>query len=232
VAGSLGAVLLALAAVPAVVDLARRVRRRDLVPRDPITTILGLSVLGFTAAYSVAIVTHLPVFDRYALPTLPLVGLLLVRRRVTEVDDATATGRSVSARATSAAVVATVIALGVVGLAYATDSASYDAARWRVDEQVVRAGWSARHIDGGFEWIAWHRKVGPPAPAGTQAERIRRRIAYLAPFCIDVIVNPTPNARRHAIASSTVHGLWHAGETIVATPNGKPCPRVRRASSG
>jgi len=45
-----------------------------------LAVVLALTTLGFSAAYAFAIATELPVFDRYVLPVLPLVGLLLIRR--------------------------------------------------------------------------------------------------------------------------------------------------------
>jgi hypothetical protein len=237
VLGSVSAVVLALAMVPALVDAGRRVRARDLVPRDPVTAVLGLATLGFSVAYALAIATELPVFDRYVLPVLPLVGLLLVRRvRAEETATAPASGRVPVRRWRVATTVGALVVLGGIGLAYATDSASFDGARWEVDRAVARLGWKPTRIYGGFEWISWHQKVGPPQ-GDTQAERIRLRARYLAPFCVDVVINPGAERARAAIARGVVHGLGHADEPIVAVRNGKPCrggltPPASRPSSG
>ena len=203
VVGSAGAIVLALAVVPPLVDGARRVRERDLALRDPVTAVLALSTLGFTVAYSFAIATELPVFDRYVLPVLPLVGLLVIRRTRAEAPaTADARGPARPTRPGLGVLVTTVVALvvlGGVGLAYATDSASFDGTRWRLDRAVARQGWAPTRIYGGFEWISWHQKVGPPQ-GDTSAERIRLRAKYLAPFCVDVVINPGRAKSRAAIA--------------------------------
>lgn len=240
VVGSAAAVLLALALVPALLDTVRRLGSRDVVPRDPITAVLALSIVGFTVAYSFAIATELPVFDRYVLPVLPLVGLLLVRRRrgTARSDEADPTSRPAprTRRWATVGTATALVVLGVVGLAYATDSASFDGTRWRIDQAVERQGWAPGRIYGGFEWISWHQKVGPPQ-GDTSAERIRLRARYLAPFCIDVIINPGRSKSRAAIARDVVRGLGHADEPIVAVRNDKPCrggltPAAGPASSG
>jgi len=132
--------------------------------------------------------------------------------------------------------VGALVVLGGIGLAYATDSASFDGARWEVDRAVARLGWKPTRIYGGFEWISWHQKVGPPQ-GDTQAERIRLRARYLAPFCVDVVINPGAERTRAAIARGVVHGLGHDDEPIVAVRNTKPCrggftPPTARPSSG
>ncbi len=225
VLGSLGAVLIAIAVVPALVETGRRVRRRDLVPHDPVTAVLALSTLGFSVAYAFAIATELPVFDRYVLPVLPLVGLLLVRRAEPVADAGLQPPTSARRRRAGRYTVATALALvvlGGIGLAYATDSASFDGTRWRLDRAVARQGWAPTRIYGGFEWISWHQKVGPPQ-GDTVAERIKLRARYLAPFCIDVVINPGRVKSRAAIARDVVHGLGHSAEPIVAVRNDKPC---------
>jgi hypothetical protein len=226
VIGSAAAVVLALALVPVLVDGARRVRERDLSLPDPVTAILALSALGFTVAYSFAIATELPVFDRYVLPVLPLAGLLLARRSRATETASRPVGSETPARGPSRrTVIATVVALvllGGVGLAYGTDSASFDGTRWRLDRAVAAQGWKPGRIYGGFEWISWHQKVGPPQ-GDTSAERIKLRARYLAPFCIDVIINPGPTKTRAAIARDVVRGLGHDDEPIVAVRNDKPC---------
>lgn len=222
--GSLAAIVLLVSAVPAVVAVGRRVSTRGpLEVTDPVGVVLCVSIVGFAAAYGVAIVTKLPVFDRYILQVLPVVGLAVIRVR----EPATA-GVPAGRRAGVAApwgVAAAFVALAAVALILATDSASYDATRWRVSEAVVRAGWRPKRIDGGFEWVAWHRGVGPPADtSGTEEQRRQRKLRYLRPTCVDVVVNPRdPRAIRAAIASGWVHGLGHPPERMIAVRNQRPC---------
>jgi hypothetical protein len=225
VLGTLSAIVLIVAAVPVVVALWARRRDRPLTVGDPVAAVLGLSVVGFAAAYGIAVVTKLPVFDRYILQVLPVVGLALIRVRAPMPVDASARARTRALTPLGVAVGFVALALGALMLA--TDSASYDAARWHIDQAVVRQGWSPTRIYGGFEWIAWHRQVGPPAPDPTApvAVRQRRKEEYERPFCIDVIVNPgSPRKIRAAIATGTVHGLGHAPERIIAVRSERVCP--------
>ena len=85
------------------------------------------------------------------------------------------------------------------------------------DEGIATIG------SGGFEWISWHARTGPPQ-GDTAAERQRLRARYLAPFCVRLIVHPGAHEGARAVASTEVHGLGHAPERIVAVrvPD-KPC---------
>lgn len=226
--GSVAAVLLLVSAVPAVAGLWRRVRERDLFGiTDPVAAVLGLSIVGFAAAYGLAVVTKLPVFDRYILQVLPVVGLAVIRRPAAVTAPAEGPARRPARVAAPWGVAAGFLVVTVAALMFATDSASFDATRWEVDRALVAKGWPAGRIYGGFEWIAWHSRVGPPAPEPTApvAVRQKRKRAYLRPFCVDVIVNPQAERKiRAAIATGTVHGLGHRPERIIAVRNDRPCP--------
>jgi hypothetical protein len=221
VAGSIAAVVLAVAGVPCLVTLGRRLRTRDLDGGDPVVGVLVLTLVGFTVAYGFAIATELPVFDRYALPVVPVVGLLLLGRRATGATEAPAASAG-HRRAVLVGVGAALVVLGAVSLVLATDSAEYDAARWRLDETLVRRGYAVGDIYGGFEWISWHDRVGPPQ-GDTAAERQRLRARYLARFCVELVIEPGPGRAAAAVASTSVPGLAHATERIVAVPTGRPC---------
>lgn len=220
--GSVAAIVLLVSAVPAVVALWYRVRAHDRrTVADPIGAVLGLTIVGFAAAYGLAIVTKLPVFDRYVLQVLPVVGLAVIRSRAAESVGAPRAVRI----AAPWGVAAGFVVIAAAALVFATDSASYDATRWHVAQDVVRAGWPAKRIDGGFEWVAWHRQLGPPAEGGSQEERHRRKMEYLRPTCVDLVVAPrSRKLLRAAIATGTVHGLGHGPERIVAVRNDRPCP--------
>lgn len=223
-AGSIAAVLLLLAIVPFLVQVRARVGKRNPRLTDPGTAIIALTVTGFAGAYAIAIVTKLPIFDRYALPVIPLVGLLFVgathRSTSATVDQAVLRSFPNSARVAATAVGC--VALGVIGLAFVTDSASFDATRWRIDTKVTQLGYSPRAIDGGFEWVSYHRRVGPTL-GGTVAARQRLRAIYFRGLCVDVRVNPKPEVARMAIAHATMHGLAHGAVQFVAVRNGRRC---------
>jgi hypothetical protein len=182
--GTLGALLLVLALVPALVEIGTRLRDRDLTPREPIVVFLGLVIVGYVITYLFAAATGLPMADRYVLPILPLAAVLLLRGR--EVDEATTTDPFVvDGASTRLRLVLAGVALAVlmgVGAVYALDSASYDGTRWRVAVAATRDGWTPRQIRGGFEWTNFYAR-GPhgsnrgPAP------------------CVTVIVDP-PGGRR------------------------------------
>ena len=182
---------------------------------------LGLTVFGFSTAYSIAIATDLPIFDRYALPAIPLVGLLLLRSM--------AHGPVVieprpprSALPRRSAPTLAVLALGIVGLVFSTDSASFDATRWRVASLATTRGYRPLEINGGFEWIAYHRRQGPHL-GGSPAESTRLHQIYLRGLCIDIVVNPNPKTAARAIARRDMRGLGHRPIPIVAVPNERSC---------
>ncbi len=216
VVGTAGGAVLVLAVVPALAEVPDRLRRRDVALRSPMTAVMTLTLIGFAVAYGFAVLTDLPIFDRYALPVLPLAALLLIRS-TPPVEAATSvrSGRGLVA-------VATLIGLGVVGLGFATDSASFDATRWEVAERAAAKGFGPLHVYGGFEWVAYHRKVGP-LQGDTATERQRLRALHFQHLCVTVIVNPGPRMRRTPIATGTSHALLHGPVRVVAVRNDTPC---------
>jgi len=224
VIGSVAGVLIAVALVPFIIGLARRVRERSFTITDPRTTILALTVAGFSAAYLIAIGTKLHTFDRYALPAIPLVGILLigtVERRGAEVREPLA--RSLVGTRLAGTLVA-IAFVAVVGAIITTDSASFDGARWRVDEAAQARGYSPAAIDGGFEWTSFHRERGPSV-GHTLAEWKRLRPITSRGLCVTVVVNPVQAVKGTVIARGWVRGLGHRAEPVVAFRNGRHCTR-------
>ena len=229
VVGIVGGVFLVVAMIPIVHEVVMRLRFRDFVVRDPMIATMSITVIGFAAAYGAAVFTDLPIFDRYALPVSPLVGLLLVRAAFVSmpaevVPDAAAPVNSGtrSWRLRSAAPVAALLALGVVSLAFATDSASFDATRHEVAARAVRRGYGALQVDGGFEWVAYHRGHGP-LQGYSPGEKQRLRAQYYRGLCVTVLVNPSPRQRAKAISVEEVRGLFHRPYPVVALRNDRPC---------
>jgi hypothetical protein len=231
--GSIGGILIVLAAVPFVADLPRRYRDRELVAvTDPVAAVLGLTVVGFVAAYSLVVVTGLPVYDRYALPLLPLVGLLVLRStRVVEPADATdepdpaavPVPAPAPAPARRSRVVGTGIAivlLALVGLMYTVDSASFDGTRWKLDEAVVRKGYAPTEIAGGAEWLGYHRQHGPVVK--TSDSRTQPTDQRFALPCVTVVVDP-PHPRRRKVAEADSKLFFRDPVRIIAHRNHRTC---------
>ncbi len=211
VLGSISAVVIVLAAVPFLTAIPGRVRDRDLFRvRDPLTATMGLAIVGFAAAYTLALLTGLPLFDRYALPILPLVALVLLKAVRTATRDEPRPATTV-ARTT---VVALSFALLVaVGLSFTVDSASFDATRWNLAARVERMGYPATKIEGGFEWLGYHRQ-----------RDIRRGQLYKAHQgpCVVLRIGPSP-AGRKLIASAESSAISRGPATIAAERTRFPC---------
>jgi hypothetical protein len=89
--------------------------------------------------------------------------------------------------------VVALVALAAVGFAFATDSASFDGARWRAADAAVAQGWPASRVNGGFEWRNYHRGDKRAVRRGA-AERI----------CVTVHVDPrVDRGRIVAVVRST-----------------------------
>ncbi len=229
VVGIVGGVFLVVAMIPIVHDAVMRLRSRDFAVRDPMIAAISITVIGFAAAYGAAVLTDLPIFDRYALPVFPLVGLLLVRAALVSIpadvaDDAPASSDSGtrSWRLRSVAPTAALLALSVVSLAFATDSASFDATRHEVAARAARQGYGALQVDGGFEWVAYHRRHGP-LQGYSPREKQRLRAQYYRGLCVTVLVNPAPRLRAKAISVGEVRGLLHPPYPVFALRNHRRC---------
>ncbi len=196
VAGSLAGMVIVLAAVPFLMDLPRRFRERDIEPADPCSAVLGFVIAGFAAAYSIAIATGLPVYDRYALPVLPLVALLVLRTTRREPSAV----RSAPSRRVWAGVMIALIA--VLGWRTPIDSASFDGTRWKVSQMATDAGYKPLQVGGGFEWLSYHRAHGPLYRWDFAKDRPVQLKRYTPP-CVNVLVNPKNTSKRVVAAART-----------------------------
>jgi hypothetical protein len=213
--GSAAGILVVLAAVPFLVELPRRWRERDLAPHDPTVAVLGWVVAGFATAYSLAIVTGLPVYDRYALPVLPLIAFLVLRStRLDGRAETTVQWRRIGAGAAIAL-------MFVLGLAFTTDSASFDGARWEVAERATARGYKPLQVGGGFEWLSYHREHGPLYRWDHATDRPVKLKQYTPP-CVNVLVNPDRRSPR-IVAEVTSSALTRGGVPMVAVRNRRPC---------
>jgi hypothetical protein len=219
VIGCIAAVLLLLAAVPWIADRTDDFRSRRLPPMDPIGAILGLTVAGSVVVYGLAIATEEPIFDRYALSTLPIVGLLLLRSA--RARDAAAPPEARVVHRRSALTAGALVVLGLVGMAYAAESASFDATRWRLAEKVVAAGYAPEQIAAGDEWIGWYRDEGPPT-AGTVGGARQVRPEYYRGLCVTVRIDAHELPPK-TIATAVSHAPTRKPSLFVAYRNDAPC---------
>lgn len=215
--GSIAGMLIVLAAVPCIVGLTRQLRSRTMPSfTDPLVAVMGLTITGFAIAYSFAIATGLPVYDRYALPILPLIGLLVLRTRRHEVP------AEHPARSHYAWAGVTLVLLGILGLAFTADSASFDASRWKVAEMVTKNGYEPIQVNGGFEWLGWHREQGPMY--GLEFARVHGVAAKLpyAPPCVSVVIDLV-DPKEPPLASVTSSSIFRDDVQISAYRNKRPC---------
>jgi hypothetical protein len=209
--GTVGATLLALALVPMLHALPGRIAQRDLQVRDPVTFFLGLVVAGYSIAYFAAAITDIPLYDRYVLPVVPVIGVLLVRPAPLELETAHA---STSARPRIAAAMIALVLLAFVGLVYTVDSAAFDGARWRAAVSATEQGWTRHQIQGGFEWTNFY--------AGT---RFHNGVRY----CVRIIVDPPGGIRtRGAIAHTTYRSPLRPAVPVVAVRTKRACTPGRK----
>lgn len=230
VVGSLAAIVLLVATVPWLAEQRDRWRDGRLAVGDPVVLAIGLSVVGAAVALEAAILLRLPIFDRYALPVLPLVALLVLRSECAKSAEPVVT--SAVAAAGRRAVARSLVALGVLGAlgaVYTGESASFDAARWQLATAVVAQGWSAADIEAGYEWGGFVRGVAPPyLPADTPAIRLTKKRRFLRGTCIGIVVNP-PGRPRRALAEARAVGWLRPDVLLFAVPTDRPCASGRPA---
>ena len=137
---------------------------------------------------------NFPIFDRYVLPALPVVGILYARAatRVTAEVRAEATSNGVRPSVAIGAGVAISMALLIaLGFVYTDESASYDGARWQTAVKATHAGYAVSDIDAGYEWVGFRLHRAPPFRLIGTPEAYRKSIKnkYLNGLCITVVVS-------------------------------------------
>ena len=232
--GSLGAVVIMLCAVPGYMRAKSRVLSRNNEMRarreapDPIAVFFGLTLLGLFAAYvstDALQINRFPIFDRYVITGLPLIALLILRdMSLLGSQEELVTGRAAGREPGRAlAIISSLVLLASLGTIWGVDSARYDATRWQVSKDAVAKGFNPLHIDGGFEWVAWH--LGRAAViTNTESERRIVRARSLAPLCVTVAVNaPHLSTKTALVASRSYQTLLGQRITIVAVRNKREC---------
>jgi hypothetical protein len=232
--GSLGAVVIMLCAVPAYMRAKSRLLSRNNEMRshreelDPIAVFFGLTLLGLFAAYvstDALQINRFPIFDRYVITGLPLIALLILRDMslgTSHEEQAQGVGRRI-APSRAVAIISSLLLLASLGTIWGVDSARYDATRWQVSKDAVAKGFNPLHIDGGFEWVAWH--LGRAAViTNTESERRVVRARSLAPLCVTVAVNaPNLSTKTAFIASRSYTTLLGQQIRIIAVRNKREC---------
>ena len=217
VVASIAAIVLVLAAVPGVLAIVARWRRGDWEIRRPEVAVLTWTLTGITAAYAIAVLVDLPIFDRYGLVLVPLAGLLLIA----EPRSLVVVPRP-ARRVTMTAAAAAFVVLAGIGLVYATDSASFDATRWSVATRATHLGYRPLQIYGGFEWLGWHRQRGPTRSEHASVRR-RSRLAYFRHLCVDVVIHPNRGLEARALVRDHVRGGLRGPTPIIAVRTDRPC---------
>ena len=92
-------------------------------------------------------------FDRYLLPVVPAVLLLVLFHA----------SRAAGPRPAWAAGGAALAVVAALALIFITDLSSGHVARWHAGERLVAAGYPASDVDAGFEWLGLHH----PGPLGS-----------------------------------------------------------------
>ncbi len=227
VAASLAAIAIVVGLVPAIQRIATSPRetvrhwRRDASPLD---LILALTLFGQLVAYELAIAFRLPIFDRYVLTALPLVGVAMVRaagHAGTERANAADARQPISQRPRVAMAFAGLGVLAVLGATYTSESAAFDGGRWRAAEAAVAAGLAAEDIDAGYEWSGWFRGVAPGVrPSIEERRRLRRQ--YVQGLCVQVVIDPQRPPTR-VVAEVAVDGWFRSSARLFVVPTGREC---------
>jgi hypothetical protein len=217
VVGSFAAVLLVIAVVPLLDTLPQRWRARDFAPHDPVAAFIGLVVAGYCIAYFAAAISNIPLYDRYVLPAVPLVALLLLRPVAGERGAPTGSGAHAHpGRGLAVRGAFVLIALAFVGYVYTADSAAFDGTRWKVAVDATKLGWSRHQIRGGFEWTNFY--------AGT-------RVPQKLPYCVQIVINPRQGLDDpRVIAHDYYRSPLKDPVLVVAQRTRLPCTPARAAA--
>lgn len=227
--GSVGGLLLGLAAVPGLVAFGHRMRTRAFGDGDPLTVLLVLTVAGYAAAYALALISGLQAYDRYLLPVLAPIAFLVLRTTVpATAPAATEPSPDPRARGRVALAVMAISLLGLVGLAFTIDSASFDGARWRVALAATQRGWSSRQVNGGFEWLNYHRGVkrvrpGPGSNPRRGANGPPSSPLRVSLFCVNVVIDPTRPLPGRVIAVGHSRAPTRKPALVLAVRTNRPC---------
>jgi hypothetical protein len=103
----------------------------------------------FLALYAAELIAYTPfgpILDRYLFPIVPAAAILLLRGSKRPLQ----MGRGLALSHAAFAWIA------ISALVLAANSFAYDAARWREGQAAVLAGYDAKTVDAGYEWVGYH----------------------------------------------------------------------------
>ena len=202
--------------IPAVIKSARTDRMRYvLTPQRPTVFLLGLAAIGYGLTCGIPGLLGQPAFDRYALPLLPIIAILVLAAA----DQAHITQRYLIICATSLAIV-----LAGFSAIYALNYASFTSSLWKLDAQIAPSAPSAHQFNGGVVWNSYvARKFGGFHPTDTCIEVInvapRTRVLADANQVIGV-KHRHPIQRVTVLATVPVWGPWGIQEHLAAVQTG------------
>ncbi len=125
-------------------------------------SILVVFVLtSMAGVIAVGTINFLPIFDRYLLAVAPFAAALILDRAPAHRRD--------QSRPPCGAQIAAVGVFALLGLVWSTDSAAFDAARWKAGEEAVSLGYPADRVEAGFEWRNAKRQPGRIVLAPSQS---------------------------------------------------------------
>ncbi len=214
------AVILVLALVPAVAAKSWSwATRAETISKRPAMLLITSTIIAFFVMYETATVFRLPIFDRYALPALPLISLLLLAIEPAQSEP--------TPFRTQVRTAATAVACGVLfalSAAIAAESASYDGTRWAVAEAAVRAGYPIEDVYGSYEWAGF---IFGRAPQQNENIAIRQKLRaeYYRGFCVKVVIGDQHAAAKDIVASALSHAPTRSPALIYALRQQIPCAK-------
>ena len=219
-----------MAVVLAVATLGRVRARRRAGARTPGRPAAATLTMTYAAAYvaltlALAVFTTSPFFDRYFVPVVPAVAatILWAWQRDGSIDAQRAPGR---VTAWASGLVTGFVA--VVALSLLVTSVQFDAAKWRLGEQLESRGWSAATIDAGFEWFGFHQeqpidprpRVLPGHPFWVSRLFDQPRVCVMVSHERGVL----PASAGDVVARASVWAPLGGGFDLVARPVDLDCP--------
>lgn len=222
---TLSAVVLVLATVGPLTTLVARVRARDFTIIDPARFLVALSIVGYAAAYEFAMVTGVSVYDRYALPMVPLVAIaFLASARAPDERSYVESAESADGPGVRWAAAGALVGLAAVGLAFTVDSAAFDGTRWNVAVAATRKGFTRHEINGGFEWVNFYRgSHAPRIVVGVKDGPRRAPTTRPSEFCVTVAVNPLPDGR--TILATRRYAVFTRPDALIVALRNHRCRR-------
>jgi Dolichyl-phosphate-mannose-protein mannosyltransferase len=121
-------------------------------------TLLVFALVSSALVFGRAATTD-PLYDRYLLPIVPPLLVLLLAER--------------SPRPAWVAGTAALLLVGVVAIVYASATSSRAAATWQAAQELVASGHTPTEVDAGYEWIGLHY----PGSVGGGTDADERRLA-------------------------------------------------------